>query len=76
MESFESSLPCPTQLKSQSVKASFSGTLLAHFSTYGPAAMEFLGHSNIETTVLYLAADTSDLKKKREVVDQMFAAGD
>jgi len=38
--------------------------------------MEFLGHSNIETTVLYLAADTSDLKKKREVVDQMFAAGD
>jgi integrase len=41
-----------------------------------PAAMEFLGHSNIETTALYLAADTSDFKKKREIVDQMFAAGD
>jgi integrase len=27
-----------------------------------PAAMEFLGHSNIETTTLYLAVDTSDLK--------------
>jgi integrase len=41
-----------------------------------PAAMEFLGHSNIETTALYLAADTSDIKRKREVVDQMFEAGD
>jgi integrase len=41
-----------------------------------PAAMEFLGHSDIETTALYLAADTSDLAKKREVVDEMFVAGD
>jgi integrase len=41
-----------------------------------PAAMEFLGHSDIETTALYLAADKSDLTKKRQVVDQMFEAGD
>jgi hypothetical protein len=38
------------------------------------AAMEFLRHSNIETAAL--AADTSELKKKREVVDQMFKSGD
>jgi len=41
-----------------------------------PAAMEFLGHSDIETTALYLAADKSDLAKNRKTVDQMFAAGD
>jgi len=41
-----------------------------------PAAMEFLGHSNIETTALYLAADTSDQKRKRQVADEMFANGD
>lgn len=40
-----------------------------------PAAMEFLGHSDIKTTALYLAADTSDLAKKRQIVDQMYAAG-
>jgi integrase len=38
-----------------------------------PAAMEFLGHSNIETTALYLAADTSDQKKKRQLADAMYA---
>jgi integrase len=41
-----------------------------------PAAMEFLGHSDIETTALYLAADKSDLAKKRQMVDQMFVDGD
>jgi integrase len=41
-----------------------------------PAAMDFLGHSKIETTALYLAADKSDLTKKRQLVDQMFVAGD
>ncbi len=41
-----------------------------------PAAMDFLGHSKIETTALYLAADRSDLTKKRQLVDQMFVAGD
>jgi hypothetical protein len=38
--------------------------------------MEFLGHSNLETTALYLADDTSDLKRKRAIADEMFAAGD
>jgi integrase len=37
-----------------------------------PAAMEFLGHSNIETTALYLAADTSNLKKKLRSVDEIY----
>jgi integrase len=37
-----------------------------------PAAMEFLGHSNIETTALYLAADTADQAKKRQSADEMF----
>ena len=41
-----------------------------------PHAMEFLGHSNLETTALYLADDTSDLKRKRAIADEMFAAGD
>lgn len=41
-----------------------------------PAAMEFLGHSDIGTTALYLAADRSDSAKKRAVVDQMFSEGD
>lgn len=37
-----------------------------------PAAMEFLGHSNIETTALYLAADTSAQTKKRQTADAMY----
>lgn len=37
-----------------------------------PAAMEFLGHSNIETTALYLAADTTNLTKKRQTADEMY----
>ena len=37
-----------------------------------PAAMEFLGHSNIETTALYLAADTSAQTKKRKTADEMY----
>jgi integrase len=37
-----------------------------------PAAMEFLGHSNIETTALYLAADTSGQTKKRQSADEMY----
>jgi len=37
-----------------------------------PAAMEFLGHSNISTTALYLAADTSNLKKKLRSVDEIY----
>jgi integrase len=41
-----------------------------------PAAMEFLGHSDIKTTALYLAADTSDLKRKRQLADEMYAKGD
>jgi integrase len=41
-----------------------------------PAAMEFLGHSDIKTTAVYLAADKSDLVKKRQVMDEMFVAGD
>jgi integrase len=38
-----------------------------------PAAMEFLGHSNIETTALYLAADSSGQTKKRKVADEMYS---
>ena len=41
-----------------------------------PAAMEFLGHSDVKTTALYLAADKSDSVKKRRVMDEMFKAGD
>jgi hypothetical protein len=41
-----------------------------------PAAMEFLGHSNIETTALYLAADDTNLEKTRNIMDEMFEAGD
>ena len=37
-----------------------------------PAAMEFLGHSNIETTALYLAADTADQVTKRRSADEMY----
>jgi integrase len=37
-----------------------------------PAAMEYLGHSNIATTALYLAADTSSLKKKLKSVDEIY----
>ena len=41
-----------------------------------PAAMEFLGHSRLETTALYLAADSSDHARKKSVADEMFVAGD
>ena len=41
-----------------------------------PAAMEFLGHSDLKTTAMYLAADTSDLQRKRQIADEMFLDGD
>jgi len=37
-----------------------------------PAAMEYLGHSDIKTTALYLAADTSSQTKKRQSADDMY----
>jgi integrase len=37
-----------------------------------PAAMEFLGHTNIATTALYLAADESSLKKKLKSLDDIY----
>ena len=37
-----------------------------------PAAMEFLGHSDIKTTALYLAADTASQTKKRQSADRMY----
>jgi integrase/recombinase XerD len=37
-----------------------------------PAAMEFLGHSDIKTTALYLAADASAQTKKRQSADEMY----
>jgi integrase len=37
-----------------------------------PAAMEFLGYSNIQTTALCLAADTSGQTKKRQSADEMY----
>jgi len=36
------------------------------------AAMDFLGHSDIETTALYLAADELDAKKSRQAYDDMY----
>ncbi len=39
------------------------------------AAMNFLGHSKLETTASYLAAD-DDSKKTHEVYNEMYAAGD
>jgi integrase len=41
-----------------------------------PAAQEFLGHSDLKTTALYLAADTSDLTQTRQLADEMFQNGD
>lgn len=40
-----------------------------------PAAMEFLGHSNIATTALYLAADTATSTKRRQAVDALYHQG-
>jgi integrase len=40
------------------------------------AAMDFLGHSNVETTALYLAADDSSSKKSREAYEEMYVDGD
>jgi integrase len=40
------------------------------------AAMDFLGHSDIKTTALYLASDELDPQKTRAVVDQMWKDGD
>jgi integrase len=37
------------------------------------AAMDFLGHSDVQTTALYLAADDMTSKKSREVFDEMYA---
>ena len=39
-----------------------------------PAAMEFLGHSDLKTTALYLAADTSDQQQERKIVEKMYEA--
>jgi integrase len=40
------------------------------------AAMEALGHSDIETTALYLAADDADSQKSRKSIDELYANGD
>jgi integrase len=40
------------------------------------AAMDFLGHSDVQTTALYLAADDMTSKKSREVFDEMYENGD
>jgi integrase len=40
------------------------------------AAMDFLGHSDIKTTSLYLAADDLDAKKSRQAYDDLYQAGD
>jgi integrase len=40
------------------------------------AAMDFLGHSNVETTALYLAADDSNSKKSRDAFEEMYKDGD
>jgi integrase len=40
------------------------------------AAMDFLGHSDVETTALYLAADDVNSKKSREAFEEMFKEGD
>ena len=36
------------------------------------AAMDFLGHSDIKTTSLYLAADELDAKKSRQAYDELY----
>src|SRR6266566_919223 len=40
------------------------------------AAMDFLGHSDVKTTALYLAADDLGSKKSRQAFEEMFAEGD
>ncbi len=40
------------------------------------AAMDFLGHSDVETTALYLAADDLNSKRSREAFEEMFKEGD
>ena len=40
------------------------------------AAMDFLGHSDVKTTALYLAADDLDSKKSRQAFEEMFQDGD
>jgi integrase len=40
------------------------------------AAMEFLGHTDVETTALYLAADDLQSKRSRQAVEQMYQDGD
>lgn len=40
------------------------------------AAMDFLGHSDVETTALYLAADASTSAKSRQAFEEMFTEGD
>ncbi len=40
------------------------------------AAMDFLGHSDVETTALYLAADDLGSKKSRDAFEEMFKEGD
>jgi integrase len=40
------------------------------------AAMDFLGHADVNTTALYLAADDSNVMKSRAAYDEMFEEGD
>jgi integrase len=40
------------------------------------AAMDFLGHSDVETTALYLAADDMGSKASRQAFEEMFVEGD
>jgi integrase len=40
------------------------------------AAMDFLGHSDPETTALYLAADDSNSARSRQAVEEMYQEGD
>jgi hypothetical protein len=40
------------------------------------AAMDFLGHSDVRTTALYLAADDPGSKKTRQAVEEMYVNGD
>jgi integrase len=40
------------------------------------AAMDFLGHSDVQTTALYLAADDMGSKKSRQAFEEMFVEGD
>jgi integrase len=52
-----------------------AGTRIA--KKYGlPAAMKFLGHTSLETTILYLGMHETDLKALKQGVDEMYAAGD